>query len=257
MIRSIIYSIFSICFAGSLYANLPVLKVAVEGTYPPFSYVTSNGDLKGFDVDISKALCRAMKRKCKIVTQNWEGLIPSLQEHKVDFLTASMSITPQRLKVVSFTQPYYYEYGVFVGPKTSFNQAIKSMEDKDLIGKRIGVQTGTSFALYAGKHYTKFADVVYYSSQEDANLDLIAGRLDYIFANAVSINYGLLTREKGKDFQIVGRVIDDPAIVGNGVGIAIRQGDQSLKDALNKALKDIKASGEYSKLTKEYLGFES
>ena len=84
------------------------LRVGVEGAYPPFSSVGPDGQIKGFDIDIAKALCEQIKAQCMLVQLDFDGMIPALQARKIDMIVASMSITPERLKVVDFSDKYYY-----------------------------------------------------------------------------------------------------------------------------------------------------
>ena len=72
------------------------LKIGVEGAYPPFSSLTKEGQLVGFDIEIAKALCKEMKKECKLVQQDWDGIIPGLMARKYDAIIASMAITEER-----------------------------------------------------------------------------------------------------------------------------------------------------------------
>jgi ABC-type amino acid transport substrate-binding protein len=83
------------------------MRIGVEGAYPPFSEKTASGELIGFDIDIANALCEEMKVTCTMVEQDWDGMIPALQAKKFDAIVASMSITPDRKKVVDFSNKYY------------------------------------------------------------------------------------------------------------------------------------------------------
>ena len=66
------------------------LRIGVEGAYPPFSWKESDGTLKGFDIEIAEALCKQMGRQCKMIEQDWDGMIPALLARKFDAIVASM-----------------------------------------------------------------------------------------------------------------------------------------------------------------------
>ncbi|MBW8298952.1 MAG: transporter substrate-binding domain-containing protein, partial [Hydrogenophaga sp.] len=83
------------------------LVIGTEGAYPPFNFVSADGKVGGFDVEIGMALCAEMKVECEVVTQDWDGIIPALQAKKFDFMIASMFITPERAEKVAFTKSYY------------------------------------------------------------------------------------------------------------------------------------------------------
>ena len=82
------------------------VRIAVEGAYPPFSEIGTDGKIKGFDIDIANALCAEMKAECALVNQEWDGMIPALQARKFDAIVAQMSITEERQRSVLFTNKY-------------------------------------------------------------------------------------------------------------------------------------------------------
>lgn len=82
------------------------IRFGVEGAYPPFSKTETDGSVTGFDVDIANALCEEMEANCKIMPQDWDGMIPSLLARKFDGIIAAMSITEERKKKVDFTGKY-------------------------------------------------------------------------------------------------------------------------------------------------------
>ena len=95
------------------------IRIATEGANPPFNFIDKDGHVAGFDVDIARALCTAMKTRCEIVTQNWDAIIPGLQAGEYDAIISSLSITPQRSQQIAFTDPYYDTPTRFIAPKAA------------------------------------------------------------------------------------------------------------------------------------------
>ena len=96
----------SLLFAASMAVADEKIRIATEGYYPPFNYLDDGGKLAGFDIDLGQALCEKMNADCEFVQQDWDDLIPGLLDEKYDVILASMSITEEREKTVSFTIPY-------------------------------------------------------------------------------------------------------------------------------------------------------
>ena len=232
--------------AGTASADMKKIRVATEGAYAPFNYVDPDGSLKGFDVDIAKALCEHMKVECEIVKQDWDGMIPGLLAKKYDAIIASMAITDERKKKVDFTNKYYIEAARFVVRKGSNFD----LTPEGLAGKKIGVQRATIHENYVRATWPK-AEVVVYDTQENANLDMVAGRLDLLMAASIALSDFLKT-DSGKDFEFIGPEYNDPKIHGEGAGIAVRKGEDELREAFNKAIDEIRMDGTYKKINDKY-----
>jgi lysine-arginine-ornithine-binding protein len=228
------------------------VKIATEGAYPPFNFVDTNGALQGFDVDIANALCEKMQAKCEIVAQAWDGIIPGLIEKKYDAIVASMSITEERKQKVDFTAKYYNTPAKFVAKKGSGLQITK----EGLAGKTVGVQVATIHENFLRDNFGDIVTIKSYDTQENANLDLAAGRLDAIIADSVALDEGFLKTDAGKDFEFVGPSFTDPKWFGEGAGIALRKGEADLLNALNEAIKAIRADGTYQKIQSKYFAYD-
>jgi polar amino acid transport system substrate-binding protein len=225
-----------------------VIRIGTEGAYPPFNFIDQSGKLTGFDIDIGMALCEQMKAKCELVAQDWDGIIPALVAGKYDVIIASMFITEERKKVVSFTDPYYAAAMTHV---TAVGSDIKEFSDAALAGKAVGAQSSTTQAEYIQKTYPS-ADIRLYKTQDEANLDMANGRLDVMVGDVIPMLDWTTKSEDGKCCEIVGEPITDKAFVGDGVGMAVRQDDNELRDNLNKALAEIIANGTYKKINDKY-----
>ncbi|MEJ2097484.1 MAG: ABC transporter substrate-binding protein [Deltaproteobacteria bacterium] len=228
-----------------------VVRIGVEGAYPPFSYVTPEGELAGFDIDIAKALVAAMGAKIELVAQDWDGIIPALLARKYDAIIASMSITEERKKKVAFTNKYYNTPAKFVCKKG----AIQTFSREALKGKNIGVQRATIHDRYLTDNYGQDVNIKRYGTQDEAYLDLVAGRVDLLLADSIALSDGFLKKPEGKDFQFIGPDLTDKRWFGEGAGIAIRKQDTDLVELFNAAIKKIRADGTYKKIQDKYFDF--
>lgn len=238
--------------AGTVQAkDWKLVRIGVEGAYPPFSWTAADGELKGFDIDIAVALCKAMGVEYKLVAQDWDGIIPALLARKYDCIIASMSITEKRKKKVAFTNKYYNTPAKFVARKG----AIKEWTKDTLKGKTVGVQRATTHDSYLTDNYGKDVKIKRYATQDDAYLDMTAGRLDFLLADSVAMSDGFLKKPEGKDFEFVGPDMTDVRWFGEGVGVACRKKDKDLVEMFNKAIDQIRADGTYKKIQDKYFNF--
>jgi len=228
------------------------VRIGVEGAYPPFSEVTPDGKLVGFDIDIANALCAEMKVECELVTQDWDGIIPALLARKYDAIVASMSITPERKEKVDFTSKYYNTPAKFVRKKGSGIE----ITEEGLKGKTVGVQRATIHDNFVTEVYGDEVEVKRYGTQDEAYLDMVAGRVDLLLADSVAMQGGFLDTEDGKNYEFVGPDFSDPKYFGDGAGIALRKDDDDLREKLNQAIDAIRANGTYKKIQDKYFDFD-
>ena len=229
-------------------------KVGIEGAYPPFNNKNASGEVVGFDPDIAMALCAKMKAECEIVTSDWDGIIPALQAKKFDAIIASMSITDERKTKVDFTDKYYASPLALIAKKGS-----ELRPDLELLkGKKVGVQRGTVSDNFATRYWDgKGLQIVRYAKQDEAYLDLRAGRLDAAFVDYLEAYGGFLTKPEGEGYDVAGdrlfgRNAEEKAVIGEGIGIAVRKRDKELTEKLNQALAAIRANGKYEAIQKKY-----
>lgn len=226
------------------------LRIGVEGAYPPFSEVGPDGKIKGFDIDIANALCAELKAQCTLITQEFDGMIPSLIARKFDAVVASMSITDERRKAVDFSDKYYHSPNRMVAKVGAFTDVTPAT----MKGKRIGVQRTTTHDRFATDTF-KDSTIVRYGKQSEVYLDLAAGRIDAALLDAVPAETGFLKKPAGKGFAFVGPTFNDPKYFGFGVGIAVRKGDK-LREDLNRAIANIRSNGTYKKIQDKYFDFD-
>jgi lysine-arginine-ornithine-binding protein len=241
--KFVVALVAALVFAGTASAA-DKIRIGTEGAYPPFNQIDSNGNVIGFDIDIAKALCAKMQAECTIVTQDWDGIIPGLLAKKYDAIVASMSITEERKKAVAFTDPYYSNSLRYVAKKDS------KIDPSNLKGKTIGAQRATVSGSYLEDHLKDVVNIKLYDTQENAYLDLGAGRVDAVLADML-VNYDWLKSDQGQGFEFKGKAID----VNDKIGIALRKDDAELTKKFNEAIAAIRADGTYDKINAKYFPF--
>ncbi len=160
---------FALVYGPAQAKEWQKIRIAVEGAYPPFSFVTPEGEMAGFDIDIAKALVAAMGREVELVVQDWDGIIPALLARKYDAIVASMMITENRKKKVAFTNKYYNTPAKFVCKKGMMNEFSRER----IKGKKVGVQRGTVHDDYLTDNYGQDVEIKRYATQDEAYLDLV------------------------------------------------------------------------------------
>ncbi len=228
-----------------------VLRIGVEGAYPPFSWKEADGTLKGFDIEIAEALCDKMGRQCELIEQDWDGIIPALLAKKYDAIIASMSITPERKKRVDFSNKYYNTPAKFVAHK----DADYEPTPEGMAGKTVGVQRGTIHQCYMEKVFPD-TDLQFYATQEEIFLDLAAGRIDAQISDSIQALEGFLETDDGVDYAFLGGDQFDLECHGEGAGIAVRKGEEELIAALNTAIQAIREDGTYKAINDKYFDFD-
>jgi len=234
---------------SNTHADVQKIPFGVEGAYPPFNGKDASGQAVGFDVEIGHALCAKMKVECEVVTSSWEGIIPALNDSKFDFLISSMSITPDRLKLVDFTEPYYSNKLQFVAAKTSEIKTDKASIRDSLLGKTIGAQTSTLSAAWLQDNMGMDITLKLYDTQESAFADLAEGHVDAILADKY-VSYEWLKAPANSSFEFKG----EPVLDNDKIGIAVRLNDP-LRARLNLAIKEIIEDGTYKKINDKYFPF--
>lgn len=241
----------SLLVASGARAEPRKVVIGTEAAYPPFATITSEGELAGFDIDIARALCAAAGFDCTIVDHSFDGLIPGLLAGKFDALVASMAITDERRKQVDFTEKYYNSPGRFVARQ----DAGIAISPEGLAGRTACVQGATIHESYLRDVYPDTALKVY-RTQQEAIMDLVAGRCDVLLGEGIVLARDLLETPEGAGFAYVGAPVSDPRWYGEGVGIAVRKGDTELREAFNRAIERIRADGAYATINDAYFPFD-
>ncbi|MEG0858427.1 MAG: transporter substrate-binding domain-containing protein [Pseudomonas sp.] len=249
-IKKILIASLALATFNVVHADPQLLRIATEGAYPPYNFVNPDGSLAGFDVDIAKALCLEMNVQCKVVKQDWDGIIPGLLAKKYDAIVASMAITPERARKVAFSDKYEGGYSMLFG-RTGLTDSSPAAFN----GKVIAVQKGSIQENFAKDYYEKAGiRLQRYADTQTALMDLTAGRVDAAVLE-VAIIHETLKDPALAGYAAFGEKFNDPKYFGTGSAIAMRKGDQALLDQFNQALKTILANGTYKQINDKYFTY--
>ncbi|HEY4803369.1 MAG TPA: transporter substrate-binding domain-containing protein [Paraburkholderia sp.] len=238
------------------------VTIALDGSYAPWNLTLPGGKLGGFEPELVENLCARAQIQCKLVAQDWDGMIPGLQAGKFDVLMDAISITPDREKIIAFSKPYAATPATFavsdtkILPKGGANTpplkldadsrsnapAIESMR-KALKGKTIGIQSGTVYTGFINANFKDVASVRVYKTAPERDLDLANGRIDATFDD---VTYYTANADKSP-VVIAGTMIAGP-IWGPGEGLAFRKQDADLKAKFDTAIAAALADGTVKKL---------
>ncbi|MBP2300291.1 octopine/nopaline transport system substrate-binding protein [Azospirillum picis] len=247
------------------------VRIASEGAYPPWNSTDTSGKLTGFEVDFANDLCKRMKVTCEFVAQDWDGIIPALQQGKYDAIMSAMTITDERKKVIAFSVPYGTEPSVFAvlnssplgkalnlgADRVDLNDqaAAKPTLDKladALKGKTVGVQVSTIQADFMDKHLPK-VEMRTYDKIDNAGIDLTSGRVDAVLGDR-SVVEAIVKNDAGK-MSVVGPNFIG-GVIGEGMGVGLRQDNADLKAMFDKAIGEALADGTVKKLSTQHFGYD-
>jgi octopine/nopaline transport system substrate-binding protein len=254
-------------------AQEKAIRIATEGAYAPWNFTAAGGKLDGFEIELANDLCARMKSRCEIVAQDWDGMIPALNAGKIDVIMAAMSVTEERKKVLAFSDIYAPTSSTFITGKSEaladFPQRGTLVNfDKDgpeterlvgelrrvLKGKLIGVQGSTTNTNFLDKYFADVAQIREYKTTEAHDLDLVAGRVDAVFAT-ITVAKATLEKPDMTEFKTSGPIFSG-GIFGPGVAAAVRKSEVSLLGSYNAALKSAIADGTLGKLTLKWFGVD-
>jgi polar amino acid transport system substrate-binding protein len=212
------------------------LVVASEGKFAPFNFVENN-KLAGFEIDVADAVAAKMGLKVEWKTMGFDGLLVGLAQDRWDMVIASHGITPEREKAVTFANPHYCTGGVIISRDGSIRTA------KDLTGKVVAVQTGTTY--YDNVKKLPVKDVKNFPQDNSARAALETGHVDawvtdkFVAKASLAATPGTTLRTG--DFLFTERI-----------AAAVAKGNTGLVNEVNKALAAIMADGTYAAISKKW-----
>jgi polar amino acid transport system substrate-binding protein len=213
-------------------SRIQSIRFLTELDYPPFNYAGPDGNPTGFNIDLARQLCDEIKTSCTIQARRFDLLLDALDDNRGDAVIASIAITSTTRRRVDFTDPYYRTPARFVA------RADNPMRDvlPELVeGKKIAVVAGTAHEAFLKEMFTA-AEVRAYANAEAAREALRNQDVDLLFGDGVTLAFWINGSESAGCCAFRGGPFLESRYFGEGVGIAVRRGNDLLRQALNWAL---------------------
>jgi len=229
-------------------SRISVIRFLTEVDYPPFNYAGQDGNPQGFNIDLARLLCEELKLPCTIQMRRFETLIPALNANQGDAAIASIAATPDLRAKVDFTDSYYRTPARFVAKRDS---PIQDPLPERLEGKKVAVVAGTAHEAYLKALFTE-VEVRPYPNADASRAALRRGEVDLLFGDAISLAFWLNGTDSENCCAFRGGAYTDNRYFGEGIGIAVRKGNEVIRLALNWALFRVWEQGRFTDLWLRY-----
>jgi len=243
---TVLLMLLSLCAcgnSGNRTANQGVLTMATNATFPPYEYVSGQG-VVGIDVDIARAVAEKLGLKLQVEDMEFDAIIEAVNGGKADLGMAGMTVTPERLEVVEFTESYATGRQVIIVTEDS---PITTVDDLFAGGYVIGVQRNTTGDLYTtwDLEDAGLATIDRYSKASDTAQALKTGKVDCV----------VIDDQPARAFvaELDGLKILDTEYVEEQYAGAMSKENPELYEAVNKALQELIADGTVQSIIDQYI----
>ena len=229
-------------------SRIQTIRFLTDIDYPPFDYAGPDGNPAGFNVDLARLICDEIKVACTIQARPFNTLLDSLNENRGDAVIASIAPTAQTRRRADFTDPYYRTPARFVARVDS---QIDDVLPERLEGKKIAVIAGTAHEAYLKAMFTE-AEVRPYPNAEAARDALRSKEVDLLFGDGIALAFWLNGTDSGGCCVFRGGPFLESRFFGDGIGIAVKRGNDLLRQAFNWALFRLWEKGSFTDLWLRY-----
>lgn len=220
--------------------------MGLDDGFPPMGYrEEGTNDIIGFDIDMAKEVASRLDVELELQPVIWDTIIEELNGGNIDLIWNGLTITPARVEKILFSEPYLDNAQIIVVQKGSEVQS-----KADMAGKTIGLQGGSSAVEAVEKDeatYATLGEVIEFASNDEALMDLAAGRLDAVVVDQIVGRYYI--SKKADVYEVL-----EEDFGAEEFGIGFRKDDVAFRDAVQEALDDMKADGTSAKISEKWFG---
>ena len=228
--------------------RLSLIRFMTEVDYPPFDYAGPDGNPVGFNVDLARAVCEELHVTCTVQMRRFDTLFDALNDNRGDAAIASISVTPESRARADFSDPYYRPVARFA---VRNDAKMDEVRPERIEGKKIAVVAGTAHEQYLRTLFTE-AEVRAYPTADAAREALKRGEVDLLFGDGFGLAFWLNGTDSGGCCTFAGGPFVESRYFGEGVGVAVKRGNDTLRLAINWALFRLWEKGRFTDIWLRY-----
>jgi cystine transport system substrate-binding protein len=221
------------------------ITIAMEGNWQPWTYEDEAGNLVGFEVEVSSAVAEKLGVTPEYVTGEWDGLLAGVQSGRYDLMANGVGYTEERAQAYYFSDFYAFNRTALV--VRADNEDITSLED--LEGKTTCNSANSTYQLLAEQYGATVKDI---ETLDGTIEELLAGRVDATLNAEVSIN-DYMKEQPDAQIKVVAY---DPDVEKVGMIMPYGENSDSLREAVNDALLELREEGTLAEISVKYFGMD-
>jgi len=228
--------------------RLTAVRFMTEVDYPPFNFAGPDGNPVGFNVDLARMVCEELKVTCTMQMRRFDTLLDALDQNRGDAAIASIAVSEQTRRRVDFSDPYYRPSARFVARRDA---AVDAITPETIEGRKVAVVAGSAHEQYLRTLFTE-ADVRGFPDSEAARDALRRGEVDFLFGDGFALSFWLNGANSDGCCVFAGGPFVESRYFGEGIGVAVKRGNDTLRLAINWALFRIWETGRFTDLWLRY-----
>jgi polar amino acid transport system substrate-binding protein len=229
-------------------SRITLVRFLTEVDYPPFNYAGPDGNPLGFNVDLARLICEEMKVACTVQMRRFDMLFSSLAENRGDAAIASIAVTDDARKRADFSDPYYRPVARFVGLRSA---PLDNVTPERLEARKVAVVAGTAHEAYLRALFTE-VDIRRYRNDDETREALKRKDVDLLFGDGFALASWLNGTDSNNCCAFQGGPFTETRYFGEGIGIAVKKNNDTLRLAFNWALFRLWEKGRFIDLWLRY-----
>ena len=226
-------------------ARLPKeLRFVTTDDYPPFNFLNADGALTGFNVDLARAICAELGVTCVLQAAAFDALADSVEQGRADAAIAGLTATPQSRAVLDFSERYLGTPARFVGKN---QETLGAATPENVAAKKVAVVARTAHEAYLRSFFNEAA-IRPYPDLKAAQEALKSGQVDLLFGDGITLALWLNGADSANCCRFIGGPFTESRFFGDGFSVAVKEGNDTLRHAVDFALQRIWEKGVYTDL---------